>query len=91
MQKDCSALCNSSQGMQNNDPSSCEKSEGILRDVCYSDIAKNNKDISICSNIQEASFVDSCYIGVAEATKDSSICDRIANDILKISCVDETK
>lgn len=91
MEKDCNNLCDASQGIQNNDLSSCEKSEWILRDGCYTEIAKTSKDADICKNIQDSTFLNACYSSVAEETKDASICNKIESGIFKDICVQWTK
>lgn len=87
MEKDCNNLCDASQGIQNNDLSSCEKSEWILRDGCYTEIAKTSKDADICKNIQDSTFLNACYSSVAQETKDASICDMVEEGIFRDVCV----
>lgn len=87
MAVDCNNLCDATQGMQNNDTSSCEKSEWILKDTCYSDIAKNTKDVGICENVSEKIFKNTCYSSVAEAKKDISICEKIDEKMFKDVCL----
>jgi len=91
MEKDCNNLCDASQGMQNNDLSSCEKSEWILRDGCYTEIAKTSKDVDICKNIEDSTFLNACYSSIAQETKDASICDNIEAGIFKDVCIQWTK
>lgn len=91
MDRDCNNLCNAAQGMQNNDVRSCEKSEWILRDTCYSDIAKKTKDATICENISEKLFLNTCYTTVAEETKDFTLCDKISDQMFKDICLENSK
>lgn len=77
--------------MQNNDPSSCEKSEGILKISCYSEIAKKTKNPVICEKIEESLMRGACYSNIAEETKDPTVCDKIESDIFKASCLDGAK
>jgi hypothetical protein len=77
MDKDCNNLCEASQGMQNGDINSCEKSEGVLKDICYTDIAKTNKDSSLCEKITDQTMMGSCYTFIAEETKDPSLCAKV--------------
>ncbi|HMS91046.1 MAG TPA: hypothetical protein PKC87_02415 [Candidatus Absconditabacterales bacterium] len=91
MNKDCNNLCNATQGMQNNDTSACEKAEGMLRDTCYSDIAKKTKDATLCENISEVLFISACYSTVAEETKNPLLCDKIPDQMLKDVCLENFK
>jgi len=86
MQKDCESLCNSTQGIQNNDLNSCEKTEWILKDTCYSDIAEDKEDISICENITDETIKDTCYTNIAELKKDSSICEEVTDMAMQNNC-----
>ncbi len=91
MNKDCNNLCDAAQGMQNNDASACEKSEWILRDTCYSDIAKKTKDATLCEKVSGKLFINSCYSSVAEELQDASLCDKIADQIFKEICLEKIK
>jgi hypothetical protein len=91
MQKDCNSLCDASQWIQNNDLSSCERSEWILRDSCYAEIAKTSKDADICTHIEDNTLMNACYSSVAQETKDASICDNIDAGIFKDVCIQWTK
>ncbi len=88
MDKDCNNLCDATQGIQNNDLSSCAKSDWILRDGCYSEIAKKTKDASVCENITDVMFKNACYTSVAEEAKDVSICEKISDVMFKKTCLD---
>ena len=52
MTTDCSSLCDAGQGIQKQDVESCAKAEGMLRDTCYGDIAKNTNDPKLCEKIE---------------------------------------
>jgi len=88
MQKDCNNICEASQGIQNNDVSSCEKSEWMLKYGCYTEIATETKDLSICKKITDKIFLNACYSSVAEETKNASICDNIEDTMFKNACID---
>lgn len=87
MDKDCNNLCEASQGMQNGDINSCEKSEGVLKDICYTDIAKTNKDSSLCEKITDQTMMGSCYTFIAEETKDPSLCAKVTWTIREDICM----
>lgn len=87
MDKDCNNLCEASQGMQNGDTDSCEKSEGVLKDICYTDIAKANKDPSLCEKITDQTMMGSCYTFIAEETKDPSLCAKVTWTIRENICM----
>lgn len=89
MMKDCNSLCDAEQGMQNNDVDSCAKSEGILRDTCYSDVAKNTNNPALCEKITSEIFISSCYINIAEKTKDKSLCDKVIDKMIKDICLEK--
>jgi len=91
MQKDCKNLCNSTQGIQNNNTDSCEESEWALKDLCYFGIAEDKEDLSICDNIVDKTTKTTCYVNIAKIKKDSSICERLPDDFLKDSCLDSAK
>ena len=91
MDADCNSLCDAAQGMENNDVSSCEKSEGILKDTCFTEIAKEKNDIAICKKIVDKTFLYGCYVGIVENTKDSSICKEIDDSMRKSICLEEVK
>ncbi|MEI7620412.1 MAG: hypothetical protein WCJ57_02480 [Candidatus Falkowbacteria bacterium] len=89
MMKDCNSLCDAGQGMQNNDVDSCAKSEGILRDTCYGDVAKNTNNPALCEKIISKLFISSCYIDIAEKTKDKTLCDKVTDKIMKEICLEK--
>jgi len=88
---DCNSLCDAQQGMQNNDTSACEKSEWILKESCYSEIAKKKKNADVCEKISEKMIIDACYLGVAEAANDASICDKMTDKNFKNLCTQNFK
>jgi len=92
MNKDCEDLCNASQWMENNDLSSCEKtSDPLLKNWCYSEIAKDKWDETICDKISDKLLKDTCIVWVAEKLKDKSLCDKISESFMKTSCIDNLK
>jgi hypothetical protein len=60
-----------------------------LRDVCISDVAENNKDSSLCEEIETRNFRDSCYLKVYRKTGDSALCGKISDPGLKSMCTGE--
>lgn len=87
MDKDCNNLCEATQGMQNRDTDSCEKSEGVLRDACYTDIAKAKKDPSLCEKIADQTMMGSCYTLIAEIIKDPTLCNNVKWEIREDICI----
>lgn len=91
MASDCSSLCDAGQGIQNQDVDSCAKAEGMLRDTCYSDIARNTNNPKLCEKVTEKLFISACYSGIAEKTKDAALCDKIPDKMMKEACLDGIK
>jgi hypothetical protein len=91
MDKDCNSLCNAGQGMQNSDVSSCEKSEGILKDVCYSDVAKKTNVPEICEKVVDTTMMGSCYAMIAKKKKNSALCEKIKETMWKDICIQNAK
>lgn len=83
----CNSLCDAGQGMQNLDPESCAKSEGALRDTCYSEIAKKTNNPELCAKIVTETFAGSCYRTISENTKDKTLCEKITVKYIKDSCL----
>lgn len=83
----CNSLCDAGQGMQNLDVASCDKSQGALKDTCYSDIAKKTNNSELCAKVVNASFAGSCYRTISENTKDKSLCEKITVPYIKTSCL----
>jgi len=88
MNVDCNSLCDASQGMENNDVNACEKSEWILKDTCFSEIAQDTNDINVCKKISDKTFLYSCYTSIAEKQKDASLCENIDDTMRNSICVD---
>lgn len=91
MDKDCNSLCDASQWMENNDLSSCEKSEWVLKDTCFSEIAQEKKDSTICKKITDKTLLYACYTAIAEDNQDASLCENIDEKMRKWICVDSAK
>ena len=87
MNKECNSLCDAGQGIQNQDISSCEKAEGIMKDTCYNSIAKKSNDPSICDKITSGAIAGTCYIDAMEKTKDKSFCEKIKTKMFKDDCL----
>jgi len=86
MDTDCQNLCMAAKGMEEQSAESCEKSEGILKDTCYADLANSQEDPSICENIVDITFKDSCYLDLAESMMDKTLCEKITNQTFKDLC-----
>ncbi len=87
--KNCNGLCDFQQWIQENDTSYCEKATWSYKDMCYSTIAKNTKDVSLCEKIGVKIFLYSCYQTVAEETKDASLCEKISDVTYKEICLEK--
>jgi protein involved in sex pheromone biosynthesis len=87
MKNECNSLCDAGKGIQNQDISSCEKAEGVMKDTCYSSIAKKSNDYSICDKITSGAIAGSCYIYAMEKTKDKSYCEKIKTKMFKDDCL----
>ncbi|MFA5993324.1 MAG: hypothetical protein WC823_00020 [Parcubacteria group bacterium] len=91
MASDCNSLCDAGQGIQKQDAASCAKAEGILRDTCYGDIAKNTNDPRLCEKIEGGMLKAACYVAIVEKTGDKSLCEKITVKMMKDSCLDGVK
>ena len=91
MNVDCNSLCDAAQWMESNDLSSCQKSEGILKDTCFSEIAQETNDPTICKNITDKTFLYSCYTAIAEKNNDDTLCNNIDDTMRKWICADGAK
>lgn len=79
-------FCYTSQAMQKDDPTQCEKIGYIdSKYSCYTDVARSKKDFSLCNEIGDPLRKKQCYFIVASDTKDASICDKITGN-LKSTC-----
>lgn len=87
--KDCNDLCEAGQGIQNDDLTSCDKSDGTMKDICYSKIAKTKKDPTICEKVTSKMFKNTCYVDVAEVKGDQSLCDKVTEKYMKEVCTDK--
>jgi len=87
--KNCNGLCDFQQWIQENDTSYCEKATWSYKDMCYSGIAKNTKDVSLCEKIVVKIFLYSCYQTLAEETKDAALCEKISDVTYKEICLEK--
>jgi hypothetical protein len=60
----------------------------MLKYGCYTEIAIETKDLSICKKITDKIFLNACYSSIAEETKNASICDNIEDTMFKSACID---
>jgi len=91
MNKDCNSLCSASAGMENNDLDACEKSQWILKDTCFSEIAQEKNDTTVCKKIGDQTILYSCYTSIAQKQKDLSICENIHDKMRNSICIDGVK
>ena len=64
----------------------CEKAKTGERDLCFSQLAENQQDESICKKISEVGLKNSCYEEIAEKKKDEVICEKIITQSDRESC-----
>jgi len=89
MNKYCNSLCDSGQGIQNLDVSSCDKSEGAYKDACYSAIAKKTNDSALCDKISSQIMQSSCFSTIAKNLNDKTICEKVPNGAMKKACLEK--
>lgn len=86
MDRDCNSLCDAAQWMENNDISQCEKALWVMRDSCFTDVAKDLNQPDLCEKIQEPMLRNGCLTTLAEDNKDLSICDKITDPLWNWIC-----
>lgn len=91
MEKDCSALCEAWNAIETKNANDCEKSEGIMKDSCYSSIANDTKNPDLCKKITDGMMRYACYVSIAEETKDISLCEKIEDSLFKATCEQTVK
>lgn len=82
--------CFSMVGGQNKDVSLCAKiTADDISDVstCYSAIALNKNDPSICEMIKDEWWKSPCYFDIAFRYKDSTLCEKITLESVKTQCL----
>lgn len=71
----------------NGDSVRCDQfKDPSLASSCYTDLAIDRKDVSICSNVAGIGSVNGCYKEVAISRLDATVCARIDDNLLKDSC-----
>ena len=60
--------------------------DSSLEASCYTNLAIDRKDVSICSNVAGLGSINGCYKEVAIAKLDETICARIDDNLMKDSC-----
>lgn len=56
------------------------------RDVCYMDVLKTEKNITICNKLVDFHLKITCYADVAAATKNPNVCVKLTTDSWRDSC-----
>ena len=87
MNKYCNSICDAGQGMQNLDPESCAKSEGRIKDTCYSEIGKKTNNPDMCALAVDPGSQSLCYSAIAISTNNKSLCDKITIGYSKTNCL----
>jgi len=67
------------------DPEICKKSKS--KDICYSALARKNKDPALCEEMVDDDSADDCLEELAFTTKDPKICLRMWSNEEAYSCV----
>jgi hypothetical protein len=66
----------------------CDKRQGQRYiNWCYRDIARAEKDHTICERIQYQVDRDSCYSVLAGVLKDQSLCEKVSDEVQKDNCI----
>ncbi|MFH1470758.1 MAG: hypothetical protein ABIF01_03350 [Candidatus Micrarchaeota archaeon] len=67
----------------------CDKiSNQFERNLCYEDLAKTNRDSSICEKkITEKTSKDLCFLGVAKVKEDPSLCEKVQQEVYRELCL----
>lgn len=63
----------------------CDK-DPVWKETCYSFVAQEKNDLSICEKIKEEPTHAACYIEIAINLEDSSICEKLEYQIQKDVC-----
>lgn len=88
---DCKSLCTAWKAIEEWDASECENSEWIMRDSCYSSIAYETVNVSLCEKMSDSLMQFGCYAAIAEKTKSIDICKKIKEPMWKTSCEETVK
>lgn len=72
-------------------PDACEDLSADKQNVCYSFVAANREDPSLCEKITQLFYKNDCYQRLAEKTGDVSFCDKITTASTRYSCYDELR
>jgi len=78
--------CLEEMGIKNNDVEACTLSESIPRLKCFSKVASNKEDYTLCDSLSEQDGKAECYGMVAKAIDDISICDTLIEEHLISNC-----
>jgi len=66
----------------------CSKlSDEFLSSQCFENLAKKNKNSSLCYKIRNATILSSCLVYFSSDKKDISYCDQFTNELNKAMCV----
>jgi len=63
-----------------------EMSAGMLRDNCYSALARNGGDPYVCDSVTAGFLRDKCYDDAADAADDAQACMRIQTEAMRYEC-----
>lgn len=66
--------------------SECDKNDPFWKDTCYSFVAQEKNDLSICDKIATHPTRPLCYVSIAINLKDPTICKKLQNQVEKDFC-----
>jgi hypothetical protein len=67
----------------------CDKKDQFWKDTCFSLVAQDINDLTICDKITTQPTYDLCYISVAINLEDPTICEKLSDQASKDYCYDE--
>ena len=76
MTSDVRKSCYTVIAQASNNPALCEEA-GTNKDQCYSEYARQTKDVSACEKIVDVYQKDNCYSDAANTLADASYCDKV--------------
>ena len=62
-----------------------------MKDACYSSVAYEKANSSLCKKISDVALQFGCYASIAEKTKNPDVCDDIKDSMWNESCMQGAK
>jgi hypothetical protein len=91
MLNDCEKTCEIWESVATNDKNWCEDSDESLKNDCYSSVAYETSNYSLCKKISDVVLQYWCYTSIASKLKDITICNEVAEVTRKKSCEEWVK